>query len=1601
MPASKNPAAGAAGAAASRSNAAGAGAKGSNSSNNNNISANNKNGTSTPATAGSGKRKADKSKTTAAPAPAPMPAQAPPAAPAPAPAPDPTAAEQGDNSAEGNSKKRRIWAACENCRIRKSKCDGKQPCSICLHRARNMLLQHASHALRTQQQQNPHKFASDPAALTPPEPSEFAVLEKAQSMCVIDWNRKPRGPKSKANKAAADAQTQSIEGAAAAAAAAAAAFNEGMPPPPPMSGFEYGPGMPAETANAQSSSSTSASGSVAPYKKTVRSSTRIPGETAYQRQQQEIKQAQRERERHFQLHQQELIHQQHQQQQQQQHPHQHQYAHPHQMPMQPPPPPGAPGMYPPNPYTQHARASSFGAGGPPGSTHYPPSGLPAGYSDHAPPPPPPPPLSFAYSAHPHPHAHPHSHSHPHPHHHHVPPPAPPLPLPATGPGPGGASAALPPPLPPGFAQTGLGPAGSFAYAQPGGPAPPPPSSASAPSSSSIPPAPAPAPGRAHSPSALQRVRSSTYASQQHDGVGGAPPPPPGPKSISAGAGVPSSSVRAGWERDPRERERAEWDWEREREREREAREARDREWESQQHRASEWSGGPAGWDAGAAPPPPSSSSSSATAVAQARDRKRSAPGDPIYPGVKRESREWERERAGSSGGAILAGRDWERERERERDRERYSIGSAVSATPGIPGGVPGSMDPPLLTPKLSPRSGSMSSIAGAAAGPTSAPPTSGTNGSSSGGGGRLSLFGSHILTSQPGGGGAGGRPSLTTSSSSPSILASMPGYGPAPFPHVTSEGPVPYMGPAPRAGEAGLETGIASGESRLDSGALLTPTKPANAGTLLVQIRTGSLLTALRDIYSEHDRRYISIAIAHYDVFDNSHKMFPSRILFGERILPGATIASSNPPTGLVTPLSPHTQAPYVAPAHLQVALLSILAHRALLTPDGLSLRDLDPNVVAKAGLPPMTFPAPSARPTGAVAALSSAAAGAAVTASGPLGSGSTPTSISSPSARSSLAGSGSGTSSSSSVGNGAYQSSWLNAHDRKGLLEFARRSLRYAHGVFVSKIERGEVEPSLIITGWLLDMSASEDGVGTTVMANMKATLFGILRKWNLHLMDSDPHDMSVVGPSHSFEEHFQHLDALSAGGVEVSARPLAERARAYDARQLVKCPIERESLRRVVRIICTSYLWTHALDNPPPKFEFDKIQIRQTEYDDYIHQNSAWLKGEHSHSGAMSVKTLQMQHDLWTLYTRLVYMMNTPLVDLLAGVGPEKDLQDAVTSMELTLQDIKRSTPPVRFDEDEQPLRIHLYFDTRMVELLLYRHLFPLYAYTKNAGISFNESYVSASSVFPSSSSPSNYERFMGHQPASYSVENPYVYPSSDGTGSRGGPALSDNSSSEAYGKKVGLRFTRDPQRACFAPLFDIGRFVQAALVRLPRDRTLPSLPGSEAGAVLPTVVRMLRWPRHLRLFAQHAFTLAAEVAVAGMAWDRLTGSGEDDDPGWVSSPSMEGIPRSNSPQLVTSVWNIGCAIVDLMFAMAHAGSKHAGEMADKAEAFKEQRAAIMVGHGWCFRPRRGVAWSSNPSKYKAPPRFEGSADDEYDPDDEEAVLSPGMGKWYEPGM
>ncbi|SPO22954.1 uncharacterized protein UTRI_01632 [Ustilago trichophora] len=80
--------------------------------------------------------------------------------------------------ASGN-KRKRIWAACEPCRKRKSKCDGQNPCGGCISTIKTAML------------------PINATTLQNGTIDEALVQAKAQELCVFDWNRKPRGPKGK------------------------------------------------------------------------------------------------------------------------------------------------------------------------------------------------------------------------------------------------------------------------------------------------------------------------------------------------------------------------------------------------------------------------------------------------------------------------------------------------------------------------------------------------------------------------------------------------------------------------------------------------------------------------------------------------------------------------------------------------------------------------------------------------------------------------------------------------------------------------------------------------------------------------------------------------------------------------------------------------------------------------------------------------------------------------------------------------------------------------------------------------------------------------------------------------------------------------------------------------------------------------------------------------------------------------------------------------------------------------------------------------------------------------------------------------------------
>lgn len=135
---------------------------------------------------------------------------------------------------------------------------------------------------------------------------------------------------------------------------------------------------------------------------------------------------------------------------------------------------------------------------------------------------------------------------------------------------------------------------------------------------------------------------------------------------------------------------------------------------------------------------------------------------------------------------------------------------------------------------------------------------------------------------------------------------------------------------------------------------------------------------------------------------------------------------------------------------------------------------------------------------------------------------------------------------------------------------------------------------------------------------------------------------------------------------------------------------------------------------------------------------------------------------------------------------------------------------------------------------------------------------------------------------------------------------------------------RFAKDPKQACFGPLWEVRGVVKAALARLSTEPASPidNGVGTGAGVTLDTSARSMRWPRHLRVFAQHAFALAAEMAVAGRAWSTVKKGAE------LDLEELDAPHSLSAQELENGLWDVGDSIIQLLLAMARSGSEHARE-------------------------------------------------------------------------
>ncbi len=99
---------------------------------------------------------------------------------------------------------------------------------------------------------------------------------------------------------------------------------------------------------------------------------------------------------------------------------------------------------------------------------------------------------------------------------------------------------------------------------------------------------------------------------------------------------------------------------------------------------------------------------------------------------------------------------------------------------------------------------------------------------------------------------------------------------------------------------------------------------------------------------------------------------------------------------------------------------------------------------------------------------------------------------------------------------------------------------------------------------------------------------------------------------------------------------------------------------------------------------------------------------------------------------------------------------------------------------------------------------------------------------------------------------------------------------------------QFTRHPMKASMAVLWETGALAKRLLsLHRARDAALEPIEGganeawksgegektgNEVGKTMDASLRAVRWPRHLRLFAQHAYAMAAENHVAvPLGWTR----------------------------------------------------------------------------------------------------------------------------------
>lgn len=667
----------------------------------------------------------------------------------------------------------------------------------------------------------------------------------------------------------------------------------------------------------------------------------------------------------------------------------------------------------------------------------------------------------------------------------------------------------------------------------------------------------------------------------------------------------------------------------------------------------------------------------------------------------------------------------------------------------------------------------------------------------------------------------------------------------------------------------------------------------------------------LRDFLSDEDRPFVALALLQFAELDAASKLFPGRYLFGSA--PG--VDAPNPP------------------AHIVLALLSLLAHRELLIPSARCLDDLE------------------------------------------------------------------------RVGEQELILDWLSpegvlrSDKRDDLLVFARRMWNEAHGILLDIIVRGDVDPQLIQTGWCLDMAASEDGIRSVTMTQLKAWLFDIVVAWDLQSLDGQ--------------------EILRIPKEKISLLPEdTPSPRRCDARGFVTEAVDREGLRRCVAFVCASYVWTQSSvvsDSNNEPLDLTKMCVNLPVDDDDIHAGSAWQPVKR---GVQS-KLLYLTHKSFRLNNLCVYMLHTPLQDLIE----QPNLQSTIDYFENNLDIVRRALPEVKGDGNDRPLAVSAFMHHRMLEVMVYRLISSIIIYESfmnSVAPRYEEelqgqfrSQPSQSQgpgafgrmLWPKLDEKSEYEFHTSSLPLSSqpSSQKDQYLQVANGERNYMGPnngynTLSNSSdlSSASYGApQAGRRLKRtktrrDPGLYSSYPLFELDKVISKALSLLDVDRKKQdSFSGSEetsdgrrsyshsspqsvssatmrerdtegevgtaAGVSIPKTIRAMRWPRHLATFARHSFAMASEIEVSGPKWREYYAmqSSSNSNSNLYGNAHRNGgavdertkdiapdYPPVASKEQGALLWRHGDNIIRLLDAFVKAGSEHARESAEGARRYRAER-------------------------------------------------------------